>query len=190
MNRAVNYLEGIADRLGKPAVRLGMIDRALAEAGMRRKGVGRTVPDPSLKEEIALLLAANSAAAPLAWARTSKEPKLSDVAEEARKWLNLPLRYHRGKHASRLARATLGETLAAAINQFWSEEPEIWRTLSVELNLTTESATIDFPGPLGTDFAEFAGVDCGKVTDAETIVRIRGLYLEHLAIGRSPDANA
>lgn len=180
-NRPVNYLQDIASRFGKSVKRLTVIDRAMADSGLRRKGTGRTTPQPTLQESLAFLLAMNTSSAPLAWPHDRKEPTVKEAPSEASRWLALPLRGDNGSVAKSFSRPTLGETLVAIVENFDFSKMKSPNDLILELNLTEERATIDLPGE--GNWIMFQGADTGRVVDAETLVKLRGTSLAHLAVG-------
>ncbi len=186
-NRPVNFLSEVASNFGKTAKRLVLIDRALADAGLRRKGVGRTTPAPTNEERIALLLAVNSAAAPLAWRGKDKEPTVKDAPQEASKLMALPFSGSNGPIGG-FERSTLGETLVALAEGFdfsLLDPSDPHKNLRIELNLTTETATIDMPGE--SAWMQFGRGGMGKSLFAETLVVIQGTALR--VFGQGPVGN-
>lgn len=193
-NRAVNYLHNLASLLGKSTKRLTVIDRAMADAGMRRKGSGRATPHPTYEESVALLLAATTAAAPLAWKHARKEPTVKQAPSEAAAWLELPCLPPVGPSGVKFSQPTLGATLVALIRDFPWEDDRLAGALSIELNLTAQTASIDFnihrdsSGQTYTDLTDHIGfANLRGSSDSiysETIVRLRGTLLAHMAQGR------
>jgi len=60
--RRADYLDQMAKILGARKATLAVIDRDLADLGLRRKGKGRAIPFPTLQEDILLMLAVASRA--------------------------------------------------------------------------------------------------------------------------------
>lgn len=58
--RPVNYLQDLADQFREEHSTLVVIDRSLAEFGLRSKGKGRAIPRPTLKEHLLICLAIRS----------------------------------------------------------------------------------------------------------------------------------
>ena len=177
--RALNYLHNIASRLGKPPARLAVIDRALANEGLRRKGTGRATPAPSLEEQITLLLAATTAASPLCWHGNRKEPTVKEGPNEALIWSKLPCSGKGGDVFEEVRRETLGGTLEAIVSKISRGGFERRDAMSLILNLTTDTATIQLTDS-DNEYLMFSSQQNTKPVDAETTVTIKGRYFVSL----------
>lgn len=187
--RALNYLDSIASRLGKTQPRLAIIDRALANAGLRRKGTGRSTPTPTFDEEILLLLAATTGASPLSWAEDRPEPKVKEGAIEAQIWASVPYVDQGGTVFQSVARRTLGGTLKAIVSEISKGGFTQRDSLRLELNLTTTTAIVELVDQKG-EYLLFQQQNTGKVVDAETLVQIRGRYLVKIALQSESQVSA
>ncbi|UOA32204.1 hypothetical protein DSM110093_01989 [Sulfitobacter sp. DSM 110093] len=181
--RALNYTANIASRLGKRPEKLAIIDRALANAGLRRKGTGRSTPAPTLEEQLMLILAATTASAPLSWASDRKEPTVKECADEASLWFELPSAAESGEHLARFSRGTFGETLVAIVSNMSLQEFEKYPDLQIRLNLTTELAEIQLSSEreCQREHLSFGRSGRSNLVEAQTVVEISGSLLRYFA---------
>jgi len=141
--RALNYLYNVASSLGKTQPRLALIDRALANAGLRRKGTGRSILTLMFDEEILLMLAATTGASPLSWAEDRPEPKVKEGATEAQIWASVPCVDQGGTLFQSVARRILRGTLKAIVSEISKGGFTQRDSLRIELNLIIETAIVE-----------------------------------------------
>lgn len=134
--RPIGYLESIASRLPTDTRTLAVIDRAMAEAGLRRKGSGRAIPAPTLKEDLMFMLAIMG------------RRSVVSATEDAQAWATLPCISGYGAYFAQRQHRSLIECLediCIDIVKPAGERPaELTDALLIELDLTRQQATIAF----------------------------------------------
>lgn len=170
--RAVNYLHDIASRLPEDTKTLAVIDRAMAEAGLRRKGSGRAIPWPTLKEDLMFMLAI-----------MGRRSVVTAVAD-AQAWASLPCISGRGLYfEQRRLRSLIEclEDLCIDIAKPAEGRPqELTDAMMLELDLTSQTATIAFRNAQQDHLLfDVPGIKHGYA--ARALAQIDARYLVHLA---------
>lgn len=169
--RPINYLQDKASRLNEEHKTLTVIDRAMSEAGLRRKGSGRTIPFPTLREELMLMLA-------IMGRRT-----VATAVEDAQNWAELLCMSGRGKYFERRQYRTFIECLEDVchdISEPGKADQEITDDLLIELDLTRQHGTIAFQNK-PQDHLFFLTPGITKGYQAHRLVRISCGFLIHIA---------
>lgn len=170
--RPIGYLESIASRFPSDTKTLAVIDRAMAEAGLRRKGSGRAIPAPTLKEDLLFMLAIMG------------RRSVVSATEDAQAWANLPCISGCGAYFEKRRLRTLIECLedlCLDITKPAGERPEeMTDALMLELDLTYQQATIVF-GNKQKDHLLFDLPGIKRGYQGQLKAEIRAGYFVHLA---------
>ncbi|MGR3804822.1 hypothetical protein [Marinibacterium profundimaris] len=176
--RPVGYLENFASRLDEEPKTMVVIDRALAERGHRRKGQGRVIPAPTLREDLMLMLTVM-----VRKARGSGSG-IQAAIEDAEKFATLPVMQMSGDFFNSLKSATFIEALEEFCTRLRQRDDDCLQAVGshfvLELNLTKEEAHID-----GSDASKnhvIFGCNASRVgRDLTRISRLRDGFLVMLA---------
>lgn len=164
--RHSDYLANFASRFDVHLKTLQVVDRAMADNGLRRKGTGRAKPDATLRESLLLALAAN----------LLPEYQPLAMVGAVRRWADLPCL----EGSPRLLQAMQGKTLIEGLEWLcaaFAEDHELVMSSGLELNKTLEAATIRF----GRDFVTFAAKRRPDAPDGQTVRRVSGLFFADVA---------
>lgn len=170
--RMTGYLDNIASHLATDRKTLAVIDRAMAEAGLRRKGSGRAIPAPTLREGLMFMLAIVG------------RRSVVSATDDAQAWANLPCISGRGSYFEQRQYRSLIECLEDLCVEMRKPERE-WRaefaeTLMLELDLIQEQAIIAF-GNEKQDHLLFEIPGIKRSYSIEDLKRIKFAYFVQLA---------
>lgn len=166
--RAINYLSDKASRLDEDKKTLAVIDRAQADAGLRRKGSGRAIPEPTVREELFFMLAVVG------------RRKVSTAIGDARRWASLPCRSGRGPHFRGRQMKPLIDVLEELCREL--RTGRLHDEFGLELEMVSGMATIIFPNSDQQEHLLFMASHVGPSFQRETTVSIKSEFLINIAM--------
>jgi hypothetical protein len=164
--RPTSYLPDFAETFGVHLRSVRIVDRSLSENGLRRKGTGRVIPDPNLREKLLMILAVNL---------LPDEPLLT-IAEATRRWSELPCFEGEG----RLFEAMKGKTLIEGLENLcgvFAEDHELVPSTRLQLNKSLEVASLT----IRNEHVSFAARRPAQVPDCQTLRLINGIVFARVA---------
>ncbi len=156
---ALQFVQEFAAFTGQDYASLRVVDRALADAGLRAKAKGKSMPDVTLDEGIMFLLAVLANAQPTRAAEAAREIAAFRIWDSrmGRKWLGLLARMTRRPVAD-MSSITLFEAVTAICRGFPKNEFD-WAEISLHRGgsaFLTFGRTLD-PGAQGDAQIQFSG---------------------------------